>query len=929
MHPLFKITLSIAISVFFEFILIHSANAQELKRVLVIHSYHGEYYWTSQLKQGIDDILQKEEHDIQVFHEFLDAKRYPYYDHKKQLLSYLTEKFQDKDLSALMVTDDAALRFVRSAYHDSFFEGLPVVFSGVNRISDAILKTPWLTGVFENRDVIATIREAARQVNSKKVVVIINSTLTGQAYRKKINAMTSDDGGPELIVIEDMTNQNITDLLKGVPPSTPIVLFGQLRHETPEGHLMSWPLSTALLSDSVPNPIYSIATRTLGKGSIGGLMLDGHSHAAQAVGLLTRILEGESVENIPAIQKAKNTWLFDASLFEKYNINKTLLPESAVLLNDKQSFYTRYKRLVWLTIAAFAAAFAIISLLGIIVRRSAATQKMLQENEARYKDLAYAGANIFWETDKDLRYCYMSGDMDYLYGFEDDRLIGKTLEEAFKDNANFHFPWNEYQDDVLHKKPLDNLTFSIKYAGQSVRIFQLNAKPIFDRNKIFIGYRGIKREVTEEHHLSEKIAYQASYDSLTGLINRREFNDQLEEYVKSSRQSQNESVLCFLDLDRFKLVNDTVGHLVGDALLSEIAKIFQSSLRQKDIVGRLGGDEFGFILIDTPIHQAKHICNRLIQSIDDYRFRWNDRVFSVGLSVGMVSLLHDSKDAVELLSKADFACYQSKEQGRGRLSVVGEAGDISMAEDQKSFGYLANIAQAIEQEQFYLVKQPIKTAGNEKISHYELLLRYNDENGQAIPPSLFIPQAERHGVITLIDRWVIEHIFANYYRYFPGGDTVVSINLSGISMSHNEFVAWLKNLVNSHIIPPEMICFEVTETAAISQLSQALEFMHDMRALGVRFALDDFGSGVASFGYLKKLPIDFLKIDGSLIRHIVTDASDRAIVSAVDDIAKMMGIKTIAEFVEDSAIESLLTVIGIDYVQGYGVGKPTLCEVAA
>lgn len=905
---------------------VKSSFADSLQRVLIIHSYHTEYFWTGEIKIGIDTILAGDEARVQIYHEFLDAKRLPGSAQRGVFLDYLESKYADIPLDAVLVTDDPALKLVRSSYHDSLFAGLPVIFAGVNRITANLLNTPWLTGVFENRDVVATVREAARQTRSSRVVILIDSTVTGQSYRKKLREAEKQYTLPEITFVVDVATRQISEHFQDIPSSVPVILYGQLRHLTPEGHLISWPLSSELLSQNIPNPIYSIATRTLNKGAIGGLMLDGRKHAEQAVGLLLQVLNGTPVQAVPEILKAENTWLFDAALLKAHRINTEKLPSNAVLINDELSFYARYKRLVWLTFAGFVASLAIIFLLAVIIRRGAATQRMLQENESRYKDLAYAGANVFWETDKDLKYCYMSGDTHYLYGLDHDRMIDRRIEDVFGENANFHFPWNEYHEQVSKRQPLDNLNFSLKHDGDNLRICQLNGKPIYDRNGVFMGYRGIKREVTEEHKLSETIAYQAAYDSLTGLINRREFNKQLDAYVDQSRQAAQESVLCFLDLDRFKLVNDTAGHLVGDALLTEIAQIFQHSLRQKDVIGRLGGDEFGFILVGTPISQAKQICNRLIKCVEDYRFRWNKRLFSVGVSVGMVSLLNDSKDAVELLSKADFACYKSKERGRGCLSVAGEDSDNDLIEDQKSLGYLANIAQAIEQQAFYLVKQPIKAIGTTEISHYELLLRYTDEDGQSIPPGLFIPQAERHGVITLIERWVMGHIFAHYYHYFPEGETVVSINLSGISIGNKEFVTWLKALINSGDIPPKYICFEVTETSAISQLSQAIEFMTDMRALGVRFALDDFGSGVASFGYLKQLPIDFLKIDGSLIRNIITEPSDQAIVKAVDSIAKMMGMKTIAEFVENEQIETLLQEMGVDYVQGYGIGKPVPCK---
>ena len=441
-----------------------------------------------------------------------------------------------------------------------------------------------------------------------------------------------------------------------------------------------------------------------------------------------------------------------------------------------------------------------------------------------------------------------------------------------------------------------------------------------------MGYRGIKREITKEYNLSETIAYQASYDFLTGLMNRQEFITHLKDLVYETLISQKSSVLCYLDLDRFKLVNDTAGHLVGDSLLIEVTNTISSCLREADIMGRLGGDEFGLLLKGVSTADAQQICEEIINQVSSNRFQWNNRFFDIGISIGIISILNNPIDAIELLSKADLACYRAKDLGRGRFYVA-DTKNKDLNNVQLQMEYIASVSQAIEQNQFYLVKQKIKSILEpDNYCHYEILLRYRDQNGNNISPALFIPAAEKYGVISIIDRWVLETIVKNYHSYFPDGQTMISINISGMSISSNDFTDFVLDLLNSSDINPRCICLEITETAAISQWSQALKFISTMKKLNVYFALDDFGSGLSSFSYLKDLPVDYLKIDGSLVKNIVSEPSDRAIVEAIHFIAKNKNIKTIAEFVENKQIQQTLATIGVDYAQGYGIHKPERCQ---
>ena len=459
-------------------------------------------------------------------------------------------------------------------------------------------------------------------------------------------------------------------------------------------------------------------------------------------------------------------------------------------------------------------------------------------------------------------------------------------------------------------------------SNDEIRIFKVNGNPLFDGDDNFLGYRGVKQEITAEQNLYRKILYQATYDDLTGLLNRREFKEKLKQSIQNRRQQPIESVLCYLDLDRFKIVNDTAGHAVGDRLLSELAQLLQHRIRKEDTLGRLGGDEFGLLLERCSITEAEKIAEQLIRAINNYRLRWKSVEFNVGVSIGIVEISNNTTDAAELLSRADRGCYQAKNLGRGRVYV--ESNNEPEILQQASMSHLANVSLAIKENRLYLVKQLIKPIVDEddQRQHYELLLRLKDRSGNSIDLQEFIPVAERYGVITTVDRWVLKTAIESYAEYFGAAQTLVSINLSAASINDERFTQFAIDLIEKSRVPANCLCFEISETAAIAQMNQAQNFIDALKNLGVKFAIDDFGSGLSSWSYLKNLPIDYLKIDGNLIKAIPDEEYNRVIVNSINEVAHVMGIKTIAEFVENDRILEYVSEISIDYVQGFLTGKP-------
>jgi diguanylate cyclase (GGDEF)-like protein/PAS domain S-box-containing protein len=431
-------------------------------------------------------------------------------------------------------------------------------------------------------------------------------------------------------------------------------------------------------------------------------------------------------------------------------------------------------------------------------------------------------------------------------------------------------------------------------------------------------------DVTEAHDLSEQIAYQASHDTLTGLANRSEFDRHIKELVTLVHADNSEHALCYLDLDQFKVVNDTCGHLAGDELLRQLGDLLRKNLRRHDFVARLGGDEFGVLMYNCTLGEAFQACEKIRDMIRDFHFGWEDRSFTVGVSIGVSSINVTSGNAVDLLKEADAACYAAKDKGRNRVHVF-RPDDEELALRHGEMQWVSKIKQGLEQNRFCLYGQPIVPfSENDEGLHFETLIRYRDDKGHIVPPGAFLPAAERYNLVSALDRSVISHLFEWIAKKpnFLENLSICSINLSGVSLSDESMLAFISEQFSLWAIPTHKICFEITETAAIANLSCATKFINHLRERGCSFSLDDFGSGLSSFAYLKNLPVDFLKIDGLFVKDIVDDEVDLAMVRAINEVGHIMGKKTIAEFVENEQIFNLLNELGVDYAQGYGIGKP-------
>jgi diguanylate cyclase (GGDEF)-like protein/PAS domain S-box-containing protein len=563
-----------------------------------------------------------------------------------------------------------------------------------------------------------------------------------------------------------------------------------------------------------------------------------------------------------------------------------------------------------------------------VTERKKAETAVFQAKERAQVTLQSIGDAVI-TTDSEGRIDYMNPVAESLTGWENReaqaQLIGDVLiivDEATREAGESPVMRCLREGRVLG---LTEHTVLMNRRGQELAI-QDSAAPIRDRAGNLIGAVMVFHDVSKERRLHRALHYQATHDALTGLINRREFENRLTSAVENARQDAgSRHALLYLDLDQFKLVNDTCGHPAGDQLLKQITGVLQSRVRGGDTLARLGGDEFGILLQSCALDQALRIAESLRQAIRDFRFIWPDGALEVGVSIGIVEITGETPTVANVMSAADVACYSAKDLGRNRVQLY-KPGDVP--ERHREMHWVSKLARACDESRFELYYQPIvpivATAHENEREHFELMLRLRDESGALVTPAEFIPAAERYNVMPSIDRWVVRQALDRVVHRAGSGikPFTIAVNLSGTSLNDERFLEYLIGELGNCDLVPGAVCFEITETAAIANLSNVVHFMRELKTRGCHFALDDFGSGLSSFMYLKTLPVDYLKIDGQFVENVTRDRVDRSMVEAISQVGKIMGIRTIAERVESSEVLAELGRLGIGYAQGFYIAEP-------
>jgi diguanylate cyclase (GGDEF)-like protein/PAS domain S-box-containing protein len=578
----------------------------------------------------------------------------------------------------------------------------------------------------------------------------------------------------------------------------------------------------------------------------------------------------------------------------------------------------------------------------VVSRKITRTEAALYREKERAEVTLHSIGDGVVTTDGEGLVDYMNPVAEDLTGWRIDEARGKPLARVYRvvdDESRNQIVYRV--GDVSARAEADGRPILLQHRAGNEFAVRDSCSPIRDSAGAVVGMIVVFHDVSQLREMEQQLSWQATHDVLTGLANRLEFERRLTKLLESAKGEEVHHALLYLDLDNFKTVNDTCGHAAGDEFLRQLTKVMQSRMRASDTLARLGGDEFGALLESCPLEQAVRIANAIRDTVRDFRFVWAAKSFSVGVSIGLVPLDARSGTTARVLAAADASCYEAKNKGRDRVQVH-RPQDRRFTQRTGELQMISQINQAFEVGNFRLFRQaiiPLHGHTHEQ-PHYEVLVRMIDASGNVLPPMAFMPAAERYNLLTSVDRWVITTLVKFLAEEVAAGRIprdlehveaggFYTVNLSGASMSDNSFPGFLRALLSEHALPRGLLCFEVTETTAIANLNKAAELMHELKALGCTFALDDFGIGMSSFAYLKYLPVNYLKIDGTFVKDMAVDQMDYAIVEAINRIAHILGMRTVAEFVEDEITLGKLQGLGVDFAPGFFIAKPESIAGAA
>jgi diguanylate cyclase (GGDEF)-like protein/PAS domain S-box-containing protein len=557
-------------------------------------------------------------------------------------------------------------------------------------------------------------------------------------------------------------------------------------------------------------------------------------------------------------------------------------------------------------------------------------EEALRWSEQRFRDFAESAADWFWELDANLCLTYLSGRYQEATGISAADLLGMSHGQWLGNACGEQWSSQTHVDKIESRLQFTNVELGIVAASGEVRVHSISGKPAFDGHGAFQGFRGTGRDVTRSHRLSRQLAHQASHDSLTGLVNRREFEERLNRVLESARSDGARHALCYMDLDRFKIVNDTCGHMAGDHLLKQVSALLRTQLRGRDTLARLGGDEFGVLLEHCNLEQAERVLESLRRAVGSFRFTWQGASFRIGASMGLVPVSPSAGSITDVLSAADNACYLAKERGRNRVHVSKDD-DLHLFRRRQEAHWLTRINAAFEEQLFSLDTQPIVSlcdappeSTGDAYGRVEVQLRMNDGEGGRLPARIFLPAAERYHMTPQLDRWVLENAIGWLSSRPERQDalTLCFMELSTSSITDDDFVDFALALTSSGNVPAQKMCFGLNESALMDRGSAGGHFVDAMKERGCRFALCGFGITLSSFRTLATLPVDFLKLDGDMIRDAADNPVAMTLARNVAEIARITGKRTIAPSVESGAIADGLRAIGIDYAMGDYLAKP-------
>lgn len=612
---------------------------------------------------------------------------------------------------------------------------------------------------------------------------------------------------------------------------------------------------------------------------------------------------------------------FDKLVEVSQNASREAITEAELEYRDA------YRTILVLGFAAVMLSFLI---MGFVMRRTDEAEHELHREKELAEVTLHAIGDAVITLDANGKVAYLNPVAERLTGWTTDQAHGRPLPHVYSTFTE------DTHEAIIHPafstqiegQAMSLLRHSLLKARNGVEyVVEDNASPIYNGDGHVIGTVLVFRDVTHAREIEQQLSWQARHDQLTGLSNRLDFEIQLQELLDHAHQQNLEHILLYMDLDQFKIVNDAGGHTAGDELLRQLSSVLGMCIRRSDVLARLGGDEFGVLLNGCDVKRAQEIAEALRSAVEDFRFQWNNRTFRIGVSIGLVSINKGSEDINSLLRDADFACYIAKDKGRNRIWIH-TPDDAEVGQRRNELGWVTRIQEALAANRFTLYQQQLSRLQPGLPEYHELLLRLIDEEGRIVDPGQFIPAAERFGIMKDVDRWVVSHALGVLQKLPRNPNLFYAINISAQSFTDEDFSNFVLDEIETYDGQHPRLCFEITETAAISNLERAAWFIQELKARECAVALDDYGSGMSSFPYLKQLQVNFVKIDGSLITDICADHIDFAMVETINKIAHEMGMYTIAEHVESTAVLEKLRTLGVDYIQGHLVHTPVPLKTA-
>jgi diguanylate cyclase (GGDEF)-like protein/PAS domain S-box-containing protein len=606
--------------------------------------------------------------------------------------------------------------------------------------------------------------------------------------------------------------------------------------------------------------------------------------------------------------------------------------ETITTVTAEKAMKSEQRHLGWLGLTLFLLAGSAGLSVASLTRVRQMVEGVFQQKELAEVTMDSIGDAVI-TTDAAARVEYLNPVAEGLTGWTTDEAKGRPLMEIFNIvNGYNREPKENPIERCLRENRvvgLGNDTVLVRRDG-SESVIEDSAAPVRDRHGNVVGAVMVFYDVAASRGNTHLLSYHATHDRLTGLVNRAEFERRLQGVLEQTKSRGGEHALCYLDLDQFKLVNDTCGHAAGDQLLRQLTRQLQTRVRDTDTLSHLGSDEFGLLLVSCPLDRTIAVAEDLLRLVRDFRFEWRGAAFNLNASIGVVPITPENDNAGEVLAKADSACFAAKEKGRNRIQVY-EPGDLEYAHRHGEMQWVARLHQALAEDRLRLYCQPIVPLRANYPTHHEILLRLIDEQGRIVLPGEFIPAAERYNLMPRIDSWVVRHALSALKQVLPGKPArrpgvACNINLSGASIGEAAFLDELGAELEAAALPPGAVCFEITETAAVSNLEQATKLIRMLKARGCTLALDDFGTGLCSFAYLRDMQVDFLKIGGAFVKEIARDPTARAAVQAINTVGHTLHMRTVAEHVSSPKILERVREIGVDYAQGFALGKPAPVE---